>query len=91
MSFPGLKRCAHGEYIDRVCLRCEIERLTADLAALKETLTGVRSMHADALEDAERLRCENERLRAGNAVLLECGSVAEYAVSDRSDFEKDMM
>jgi len=34
----------------------EIERLRADLDALKETLAGVKSMHADALEELYELR-----------------------------------
>jgi hypothetical protein len=35
MSFPGLERCDHGEYLNRECLRCEIERLRAELGVAK--------------------------------------------------------
>ena len=35
MSFPGLERCDHGEYIDRGCLRCEIDRLRAKVVEIQ--------------------------------------------------------
>ncbi len=34
----------------------EIERLQADLDAMKQALAGVKSMHADELEEIERLK-----------------------------------
>ena len=37
-------------------IRVELERLQADLDALKTTLAGVKSMHADSLERCERLQ-----------------------------------
>ena len=52
-------------------LCAEVERLHADLDALKETLAGVKSMHADALEKTDRL------LRAieSAASSLQCAAV----------------
>jgi hypothetical protein len=40
----------------------EIERLQADLDALKQTLAGVKSMHANALEKLQRLQAIVNRL-----------------------------
>ncbi len=45
--------------VDYVLLRnaaAELGRLRADNASLREALAGVRSMHADALEECQRLQ-----------------------------------
>jgi len=42
-------------HLERWAVR-EIERLQEDMSALKATLAGVKSMHADAMEETERLR-----------------------------------
>jgi hypothetical protein len=72
--------------VDAVALReaaDEIERLRGDLSALQETLTGVKSMHADALEESERLTAIVDRLpKTADGVPMTLGQTVYTLRSD---------
>ena len=73
MSFPGLERCEHGEYVGRECLRCEVDRLRADNKRLREII--------DRLMAAAETLSETGRW---DDMLLSVGA-AEIARADHAD------
>ena len=75
MSFPGLERCDHGEYLDRYCVKCDLEAKAAEIKRLQDRNDFLAQQVVD-------LGHEVTRLKADNSLLLMCPGEAEYDVRD---------